>query len=56
MNTPIIAASLLSADFAQLGNETQQVLKAGADWIHRCDGQSLRTELNLRTTRLQIIA
>lgn len=34
MNTPIIAASLLSADFAQLGNETQQVLKAGADWIH----------------------
>jgi len=34
MNTPIIAASILSADFAQLGQETQSVLQAGADWIH----------------------
>ncbi len=29
-----IAASVLSADFAQLGQEVNQVLAAGADWIH----------------------
>jgi ribulose-phosphate 3-epimerase len=30
----IIAASILSADFARLGDEVRSVLKAGADWIH----------------------
>jgi ribulose-phosphate 3-epimerase len=34
MHPPRIAASLLSADFAQLGGETKTVLQAGADWIH----------------------
>jgi ribulose-phosphate 3-epimerase len=29
-----IAASILSADFARLGEEVQQVVAAGADWIH----------------------
>jgi len=29
-----IAASLLAADFARLGEEVQQVIAAGADWIH----------------------
>ena len=29
-----IAPSILSADFAQLGNEVKNVLAAGADWIH----------------------
>lgn len=29
-----IAASILSADFAQLGQEINDVLAAGADWIH----------------------
>jgi ribulose-phosphate 3-epimerase len=29
-----IAASILSADFAKLGEEAAAVLKAGADWIH----------------------
>ena len=29
-----IAASLLSSDFARLGEETRDVLAAGADWIH----------------------
>ncbi len=29
-----IAPSLLSADFARLGEELQQVIAAGADWIH----------------------
>ncbi len=29
-----IAPSILSADFARLGEETQAVLAAGADWIH----------------------
>ena len=29
-----IAPSLLSADFARLGDELQQVIAAGADWIH----------------------
>lgn len=29
-----IAPSILSADFAQLGAEVQEVVEAGADWIH----------------------
>ncbi|WP_084545178.1 ribulose-phosphate 3-epimerase [Derxia gummosa] len=29
-----IAPSLLSADFARLGDETREVIAAGADWIH----------------------
>ena len=40
-----IAPSILSADFANLGKEVQDVIAAGADWIHFCCfGQSLRTE------------
>ena len=31
---PIIAPSILSADFTQLGNEVNSVIDAGADWIH----------------------
>jgi ribulose-phosphate 3-epimerase len=34
MQTPWIAPSILSADFAQLGVEVQSVLDAGADVIH----------------------
>lgn len=34
MSTTIIAPSILSADFARLGAECQNVLAAGADWIH----------------------
>lgn len=34
MPDPIIAASILSADFAKLGQETQEVLTAGANAIH----------------------
>ena len=30
----IIAPSILSADFANLGSEVKNVIKAGADWIH----------------------
>lgn len=30
----LVAPSLLSADFARLGEEVQAVLNAGADWIH----------------------
>lgn len=30
----VIAPSLLSADWARLGEEAEAVLKAGADWIH----------------------
>ncbi|MDR1661026.1 MAG: ribulose-phosphate 3-epimerase, partial [Azoarcus sp.] len=29
-----LAPSLLSADFARLGEEVENVLAAGADWIH----------------------
>jgi ribulose-phosphate 3-epimerase len=29
-----IAASILSANFAKLGEEVENVLKAGADWVH----------------------
>ena len=34
MNTPWIAPSILSADFARLGEEVAHVLKAGADVVH----------------------
>ena len=32
--TIIISPSILSADFARLGEEVNAVLAAGADWIH----------------------
>ena len=34
MHTPLIAPSILSADFARLGQDVQSVLDAGADLIH----------------------
>ena len=34
MNTYRIAPSILSADFARLGEEVKDVIAAGADWIH----------------------
>jgi len=34
MQTPVIAPSILSADFARLGAEVDAVLAAGADWVH----------------------
>ncbi|WP_406672456.1 ribulose-phosphate 3-epimerase [Natronospira sp.] len=34
MLKPIIAPSILSADFARLGEEVDNVLAAGADWVH----------------------
>jgi ribulose-phosphate 3-epimerase len=32
--TPIIAPSILSADFARLGEDTAKVLAGGGDWVH----------------------
>jgi ribulose-phosphate 3-epimerase len=32
--SPVIAPSILSADFARLGAEVDAVLAAGADWVH----------------------
>ncbi|MEL7297268.1 MAG: ribulose-phosphate 3-epimerase [Pseudomonadota bacterium] len=34
MTAPIIAPSILSADFARLGEDVDAVLSAGADWVH----------------------
>jgi len=34
MNAPLIAPSILAADFARLGDEVRAVIEAGADWIH----------------------
>ena len=34
MQPAVIAPSLLSADFARLGEEVREVIAAGADWIH----------------------
>ena len=34
MHPFVIAPSILSADFARLGEEVESVLTAGADWIH----------------------
>ncbi|HUI20862.1 MAG TPA: ribulose-phosphate 3-epimerase [Methylocella sp.] len=34
MNPLVIAPSILSADFAKLGEEVRSIVGAGADWIH----------------------
>ena len=34
MSAPLISPSILSADFARLGEEVRAVDAAGADWIH----------------------
>lgn len=34
MNVPLISPSILSADFARLGEEVRAIDVAGADWIH----------------------
>jgi ribulose-phosphate 3-epimerase len=34
MAGPLIAPSILSADFARLGEEVREIDEAGADWIH----------------------
>jgi ribulose-phosphate 3-epimerase len=34
MQAPVIAPSILSANFAKLGEEVDAVLAAGADWVH----------------------
>ncbi len=34
MATPLISPSILSADFARLGEEVRAIDNAGADWIH----------------------
>ena len=34
MSNCIIAPSILSANFAKLGEEVDNVIAAGADWVH----------------------
>lgn len=34
MKAPIISPSILAADFARLGEEVENVISAGADWVH----------------------
>jgi len=34
MPMPLVAPSILSADFSRLGDEVEAVTRAGADWIH----------------------
>ena len=34
MQPTVIAPSILSADFARLGEEVDAVIAAGADWVH----------------------
>ncbi|AOX16188.1 ribulose-phosphate 3-epimerase [Kozakia baliensis] len=34
LKTPLIAPSILSADFARMGEEVEAVVRDGADWLH----------------------
>jgi ribulose-phosphate 3-epimerase len=34
MNRPLIAPSILSADFAEMGKAVEEIAASGADWIH----------------------
>lgn len=34
MHEPVVAPSILSADFARLGEEVEAIVAAGADWVH----------------------
>ena len=34
MRQPLISPSILSADFARLGEEVRAIDESGADWIH----------------------
>lgn len=34
MLEPVVAPSILSADFARLGEEVEAIVAAGADWVH----------------------
>jgi ribulose-phosphate 3-epimerase len=34
MKAPIISPSILAADFSRLGEEVENVISAGADWVH----------------------
>src|ERR1700722_11340165 len=34
LRLPIVAPSILSADFARLGEEVRAIVNAGADWVH----------------------
>jgi ribulose-phosphate 3-epimerase len=34
MSQPLISPSMLSADFARLGEEAEAIVAAGADWLH----------------------
>ena len=34
MNTPLIAPSILSADFGRLAQQITEITEAGADWVH----------------------
>jgi ribulose-phosphate 3-epimerase len=34
MTSAVIAPSILSADFSRLGEETRDIVAAGADWVH----------------------
>ena len=53
MTTYRIAPSILSADFARLGEEVATVDAAGADWIHLdvCDCMTHRPQLSASRRR-----
>jgi hypothetical protein len=44
----IIAPSILSADFANLGQECEDTIRNGADWLHVCPGPPVMTESMLK--------